>query len=140
VSEWWTAYLPGLFAQAGVAEDTLFRGYLFGHLRSDRSFWRAAALSMIPFAAVHLWLLATMSWDVALAAIILAIVTSFPFARLYDLGGRTIWAPAIVHTVIQAVPKLVLFEDGGMMFPLVWMAACAIVPMVVFLVPPRNDS
>jgi membrane protease YdiL (CAAX protease family) len=32
--------LPGLFAQAGIAEETLFRGHLFGHLRVRRSFWR----------------------------------------------------------------------------------------------------
>jgi len=33
--------LPGLFAQAGIAEQLLFRGYLFGNLRRGRSFWRA---------------------------------------------------------------------------------------------------
>ena len=48
--------LPGLFAQAGIAEELLFRGYLFGHLREGRSFWRAALLSMPPFLAVHLLL------------------------------------------------------------------------------------
>lgn len=34
---WWT-YVPGLFAQGGVAEEVLFRGYLFGQLRASRSF------------------------------------------------------------------------------------------------------
>ena len=29
-----------------------------------------------------------------------AIVTCLPLAHLYDRGGRTIWAPAIVHGLI----------------------------------------
>jgi hypothetical protein len=36
----WLWLLPGLFAQAGVAEEALFRGYLFGNLRRARSFCR----------------------------------------------------------------------------------------------------
>ena len=79
--------LPGLFAQGGIAEETLFRGYLFGHLRRGRSFWRAASLSMLPFVAVHLLLFATMPWPVALAALLLSVVLSFPLAQLYELGG-----------------------------------------------------
>jgi membrane protease YdiL (CAAX protease family) len=43
-----------------VAEEVLFRGYLFGHLRRGRSFWRAAVLSMLPFVCVHLLLFFTM--------------------------------------------------------------------------------
>jgi membrane protease YdiL (CAAX protease family) len=50
----WPLLLPGLFAQGGIAEECLFRGYLFGHLRRERSFWRAAWLSVPPFVAVHL--------------------------------------------------------------------------------------
>jgi hypothetical protein len=38
-----------------------------------------------------------MSWPVALAAVGLAVVLSFPLAYLFELGGRTIWAPAILH-------------------------------------------
>ena len=45
----WISLLPGLFAQAGIAEEVLFRGYLFGHMRVGRTFWRAAAVSMLPF-------------------------------------------------------------------------------------------
>ena len=29
----WISLLPGLFAQAGIAEEVLFRGYLFRHIR-----------------------------------------------------------------------------------------------------------
>lgn len=59
----------GLFAQGGVAEESLFRGYLFRRFREGRGFWSAAWLSLIPFVAVHLLLLATLDWPLALASI-----------------------------------------------------------------------
>ncbi len=140
VTDWaWLA--PGLFAQAGIAEEALFRGYLFGHLRRGRSFWRAAVLSMAPFVVVHLWLFATMAWPVALAAVGLSVVMSFPLARLFDLGGATIWAPAILHAVAQGAIKLILPDgDPDPAFPLIWMAACAVIPTLVFLVPVKSTS
>jgi membrane protease YdiL (CAAX protease family) len=38
----WLSLIPGLFFQGGIGEETLFRGYLFGHLRQRYSFWKAA--------------------------------------------------------------------------------------------------
>ncbi len=35
-------------AQAGIAEEVLFRAYLYGQPRDGRSFWRAAALASGP--------------------------------------------------------------------------------------------
>ena len=78
----WPKLAPGLFAQAGLAEELLFRGYLFGTLRETRGFWRAALLALPPFFLVHLLLFATMSFPVAAAATVLSLVVSFPLARL----------------------------------------------------------
>ncbi len=136
----WIALLPGLFAQAGIAEEVLFRGYLFGHLRTGRTFWRAAAASMLPFVAVHLVLFVTMPWPIALASVLLAIVISFPLAYLFELGGDTIWAPALLHFVIQATVKVVVFSQGAESFALFWMAASAVVPLLVFMVRGRKLS
>ena len=130
----WLALLPGLFAQAGVAEEVLFRGYLFGRIRVGRSFWRAAALSMVPFVGVHLVLFISLAWPIALASVLLAVVISFPLAHLFELGGGTIWAPALLHFVIQATVKVAVFPHGGESFALAWMAASAIVPLLVFTV------
>ena len=128
--------LPGLFAQGGIAEEVLFRGYLFGHLRRGRSFWRAAWLSMLPFVVVHLLLFLTMPWPVALAALTLSVVLSFPLAHLFELGGATVWAPALLHFVVQGTVKvLVLSGDGSPTFPFVWMAAGAAIPMLTLLIP-----
>ncbi|HET9371022.1 MAG TPA: type II CAAX endopeptidase family protein [Vicinamibacterales bacterium] len=131
----WLALAPGFFAQAGVAEEVLFRGYLFGHLRHGRSFWRAAWLSMPPFVAVHLLMFVSTPSPIALASVLLATVTSFPLAWLFEIGGRTIWAPALVHAVIQGTIKvLVLPAADSVRFSLLWMVASALVPLVVFLV------
>lgn len=128
----------GIFAQAGVAEEALFRGYLYGRIRQGRTFWRAALLSAIPFAIAHLYLFATMAWPIALAALTLSVLISFPLAWLYELGGRTIWAPAIVHAVVQGAIKLIVIDDP--VFPLVWMGACVVAPLLVFFVSSSSDS
>lgn len=137
--EGWLSLVPGLFAQAGVAEETLFRGYLFGHLRIGRSFWRAATVSMLPFAAVHLILFVTLPFWLALGALLLAVVTSFPLAQLYELGGRTIWAPALLHFIVQGTVKVVVVSgDAPGAFPLAWMMASAVLPLVVLLLAPAE--
>ena len=94
---------------------------------------------MVPFVAVHLFLFLTMPWPIALAAVLLSVVLSFPFAYLFELGGSTIWAPALLHFVIQGTVKVVVFsDDGGVSFPLVWMVASAIASLLICLVkPPR---
>ncbi len=128
----------GIFAQAGIAEEVVFRGFLYGHIRRRHRFWRSAALSAAPFALVHLTLFATMDWKIAFASTVLSVWLSFPLARLYDLGGGTIWAPAIAHAVIQAVPKLVVGADRY--FPFVWMAAVMAIMSLVLFVRPSGDS
>jgi membrane protease YdiL (CAAX protease family) len=125
--------IPGLLAQAGVAEELLFRGFLFGELRRSRTFWRAALLALPPFFAVHLLLFLTMPPAIAAAATLLSAALSFPLARLYELGGRTIWAPALLHAVIQGAIKLVVVEDErAATLGLGWMAVCLVVPWLAF--------
>jgi len=128
----WPWLVPGLFAQGGVAEEALFRGYLFGRLRRGRSFWPAAALAAVPFVLVHLYLFATLTWPVALASVILATIISFPLSHLFELGGKTIWPPALVHFIVQGAIK-VLEVPGDALMPLVWMMASAAVPYLSFL-------
>ena len=130
-------HVPGLFAQAGIAEETLFRGYLFHNLRATRSFWGATGLAMLPFAAVHLVMFATMPWPVALAGLLLALAVTPPMARLFELGGNTIWAPAVLHFVIQGAIKLVELPGAIPPFALVWMAAAATIPWLVFVLRVR---
>jgi membrane protease YdiL (CAAX protease family) len=132
----WPWLVPGLLAQAGIAEETLFRGYLFGHLRIGRTFWRAATLSMLPFVAVHLVLFLTLPFWVAVAALMLAVAVSFPMAHLFELGGDTIWPAALVHAVVQGTIKVVVVSgEASGAFPFAWMLASAVLPFLVFVSP-----
>lgn len=128
----------GIFLQAGVAEEVVFRGFLYNHIRHGRPFWRAALLSAAPFAVAHLYLFATMAWPIALAALTLSVAISFPLAWLYELGGRTIWAPAVLHAVVQGAIKLLVIDDP--VFPLIWMAASLVTPWLVFLISSSTGS
>lgn len=130
----WPLLLPGLLAQAGVAEEALYRVALFGRLRGGRSFWRAAWLSLPPFVVAHLPLFRDLSPAIAAGALLLAFAMSFPLARLYELGRGTLWAAALVHAVAQGAIKLVEAppEHAGAL-ALGWMAACLAVPWLLFL-------
>jgi len=124
--------LLGVFAQGGIAEELVFRGYLFGHIRRTRPFWKATLISAIPFALVHFALVLTLPWTIALTAIAMSVVMTFPLSWLYELGGRTIWAPAVLHTVLQAVPKLIMLDSAT--FQIGWMVGGMIVAWSAFIV------
>ena len=131
----WLERLHGLFAQAGIAEEVLFRGYLFGHLRRGRSFWRAATISMVPFVVVHLLMFLTMPWPIAVASLLLAVVISFPMAHLFELGNMTIWAPAFLHFIVQGTVKTIhIAGESSDAFPLLWIGASAVIPALSLFV------
>jgi hypothetical protein len=93
---------------------------------------------MLPFVSAHLYLFFTMAWPVALAAVLLAVVLSFPFAWLFELGGRTLWGPAILHFVIQGAVKVIVVGDER--FAMFWMAGCLLIPLLSFLVRPQSGG
>lgn len=138
----WQFLILGLFFQAGIAEETLFRGYLFGHIRRKYTFWKAAAFAALPFILVHLILFYTLPWALAVASIALSIIMSFPLARLFELGGSTIWAPAIIHFIVQGAVKMFIpAGESAELFPLFWIAVCTLIPLGVFAVPhPLKES
>jgi hypothetical protein len=77
-----------------------------------------------------------MPWPIAVASVLLAVVVSFPLARLYELGGGTIWAPALLHFVIQGTVKVVVGGGGMESFAIIWMIASAVVPLLIFVRDP----
>ncbi len=132
----WQWLMIGLFFQAGIGEETLFRGYLFGHLRQRHTFGKAVFFAAIPFVLVHLILFYQLSWSLAGASILLAIAMSFPLSKLYELGGDTMWGPAIVHFAAQAIAKMFVTEgENAWLFPFFVIAASAVIPLAVYCVP-----
>ena len=100
-------------------------------------------MAAVPFVIVHVYLFATLPWPVALASVLLSTIISFPLAHLFELGGKTIWPPALLHFTVQGAVK-VLELPGDTLMPLVWIGASAAVPWLAlsFAVPhaPAIDS
>lgn len=93
----WPYKLLTVVLMQGITEEIMFRGYIFGHLRAGRSFRRAAAISALFFGFAHLHLFMILDPVVAAIATLLAVVSHFPVAYLYERGRNTIWAGSIVH-------------------------------------------
>jgi membrane protease YdiL (CAAX protease family) len=99
----WAWILLGAIVLNGLAEETLFRGFVFGHLRqAGHSFGRAGLISLAIFGAVHLYLFIGNPFAIAFLATLLAIAAAFPFAFLYERAGRVIWAGVILHVASHA--------------------------------------
>jgi membrane protease YdiL (CAAX protease family) len=108
----WFALLIGVVLVNGITEEVIHRGFVFGHLRRERSFAAAVTLSAILFAAQHLYLTLTVGWAFGLVSVLLAALLSLPMAYLFEQGGNSIGGPAILHTSSNApVIILVLPKD-----------------------------
>lgn len=87
---------------------------------------------------MHVLLFTYLPLPIAAAATLLSLAMSFPLARLYDLGGATIWAPAILHFVAQGAIKLVVApDDRQMILGIGWMGVCALLPWAAFAIRRR---
>ena len=137
----WLALLPGLFLQAGIAEEVVFRGFLFHHLRGAWPFWRAATLSAIPFVAVHLLLFATQDFSVALASVLWSLILLFPLSWLFEVSRGSILAPAVVHFAVQGSIKVVAVPGEALpTLAIGWMAVSALVPWLYFRLRPSGSK
>ena len=123
----------GILAQGGIAEEGVFRGFLFRRLRTGRSFWGAASLATVPFALVHSFLFLTLDWPITLASILLALSISFPLAWLFERSGGSILPSAMVHAVVQGAIKLVDASAHYTEMATAWIALAAVAPWALFL-------
>ncbi|MBL7702977.1 MAG: CPBP family intramembrane metalloprotease [Ferruginibacter sp.] len=134
LADGWQLNIIGLMFTAGVAEEILFRGYLFGGLRRNMNFRKAAFISTICFALAHLVMFTYMDWPVALLSTLLAVATCIPLAFLFEKGNNTVWSPAIVHTAIRTVGLVVTTDEKHFMqFSMLWITACMILPYTVLI-------
>jgi hypothetical protein len=125
--------LIGLLLFHGVAEELVWRGFAFGHLRRKFTFRRAVAGSMPLIAITHLPIVIGSGALVGGLAMTTAAITCLPLANLYERGGRTIWAAAILHGLIGTWQ---LFERSyPPSFQLVILAATMVVPLAVMSLP-----
>ena len=134
LNEKWGLNAIGLLLTAGVTEELLFRGFLFGKLRVTMSFRKAAGISVMAFSLAHLLMFTYMDWTIALSSTLLAVGLSIPFAYLYETAENSIWSPAIFHAAIRSIGMIFITEDKNyIMLVLAWMAISLLVPNIFML-------
>jgi len=129
----WVWIAVGIVTGVGIAEETLFRGYVFNFFRERFTFWRAATYSMFLFGAMHLLLLLWLPIPIAIAAIFLAIIAAYPTAYLFEKGNQTIWASAIMHSAALATNLFVIPAEASVSLSLLWIGVVLIGLFLVFL-------
>ena len=129
----WLWVLIGAIALNGIAEETLFRGYVFGHLRQGgHSYWRAGFTSLLIFSLVHLFLFVENPPEIAILGVLVAAAAAFPYAFLFERAGNSIWAGAVLH-VGAHIFRLVEIPDAEYMtVAVIWLAIQVGFPFLVF--------
>jgi membrane protease YdiL (CAAX protease family) len=134
----WLWLAVGLVAYHGLAEELAWRGYAFRRLRRGRTFGAAIRLTIPLIAITHLPILITNGPVVGLFAIAVAAITCIPFGYLWERGGQTIWAAAMLHASIDAFK---LFEvpggEAGVVFSISLAMVSLVVPLGVLVVGER---
>lgn len=87
-----------LIVIAPIAEEMLFRGYLYGKLRGQVPIWVAMIVTSIVFGAVH------GQWNVAIDTFVLSMV----MCGLREITG-SIWAGILLHMIKNTVAFYLLF-------------------------------
>jgi membrane protease YdiL (CAAX protease family) len=134
----WPWLLIGIFAFHGLAEELVWRGFAFRRLRDGRSFAAATLWTMPLLAATHVPIVVDLGPAVGAGAMAVAAVTSVPFAYLYEMGRRTIWAPALVHTAIDSFKLVVVPAAALPTFSVLIIAVSLTVPLLALVVPAQS--
>jgi membrane protease YdiL (CAAX protease family) len=127
----WIAF--GIFAQAGLAQELVFRGYLFHHLRRQYPFQRVALIAAIPFVLRRILMFGTADTASVVAGIVIAAATAFPLALLYERGNQSIWPGALVSGITQAALQIVIIPSHLHLVALVgWTIVASLVPWLAY--------
>lgn len=93
---------------APLAEELLFRGYLYGKLRNSAPVWLAILLTSLAFGAAHLWggPGSPLQWAVMFDTLALSIV----LCLLREHTGA-VWASVFVHALKNGIAFYLLFVN-----------------------------
>ena len=94
---------------APVAEEALFRGYLFGKLRRIAPFWVVMLISSVLFGALHLPGDGALQWNVAIDTFALSLV----LCGLREVSG-SIWAGVLLHMMKNGLAFYLLFINPAL--------------------------
>jgi len=130
----WLWILAGAIALNGIGEETLFRGFIFGHLRrAGSSFVRAGLIALLIFTAIHLLLFAQNPFVVALAGTVIALVASFPLAFLFERAGFSIWPTVILHVATHTIRLVAIPEPYSMAVLVAWLGLQILMPFLIWI-------
>lgn len=101
--EYLLAFLT-LVVIAPIAEEVLFRGYLYGKLRKSAPIWLAMIITSLLFGAVH------GQWNVAVDVFSLSLV----LCVLREVTG-SIWAGILVHMLKNGIAFYLLFINPSLL-------------------------
>jgi membrane protease YdiL (CAAX protease family) len=93
-----------LVVVAPIAEEVLFRGYLYGKLRRVVSMWLAILLTSVVFGVVH------GQWNVGIDVFVLSIV----MCGLREMTGN-IWAGILLHMMKNGLAFYLLFINPSLL-------------------------
>jgi membrane protease YdiL (CAAX protease family) len=95
------------FIAQGLAEEIVFRGFVFRHLRGGRSFLHASTLSAVLFSLIHVANFSHGFSQQMLVAVSLSIVFGFvltyPLSLLFELGAGSIAGGALLHVGVDSI-------------------------------------
>jgi membrane protease YdiL (CAAX protease family) len=141
LQENWPWIALGVLAQAGLAHELIFRGYLFRHLRRDFSFMRAALFVMALSVAGGLLLFGSTNPLAVIARLVVLAASALPLAHLYEHSGQSIWPPALISAVSQAALQVVILPAHLSLVALVgWTIISAAVPQLAFVLLARHEE
>jgi membrane protease YdiL (CAAX protease family) len=132
--DWWWV-LIGAIALNGIAEETLFRAFVFGHLRREGQgmpFPQAALIALLIFAAVHLVLFVQNPFIIGFLGTLIAVTAAFPLAYLFEQSGFSIWPTVILHVAAHLIRFVKIDEPFYMPALLVWLLLQIGVPFLIF--------
>ena len=91
---------------APIAEELLFRGYLYGKLRKSFSIWLSVLVTSLAFGLAHLWAGTNkpLQWSVAVDTFSLSLVICA--AREYT---GAVWVPMMTHVIKNGIAFYLLF-------------------------------
>ncbi len=89
---------------APIAEEVLFRGYLFGKLRKYVPLWLAILVTSALFAAVH------GQWNVALDVFVLSVVMC-----LLRVVSKSLWPTILLHMMKNGIAYYFLFINPALL-------------------------
>ena len=89
-----------LVVVAPIAEEILFRGYLFGKLKKIVPIWVAILLTSVLFGLIH------GAWNLAIDTFALSVILC-----LLRLSTGSLWAPILLHMTKNGIAFYILFVN-----------------------------